>query len=364
MTQGLRAALFDHTVSRRVLGTALAILVVALGRVGIDLANRNPGAYEVTVLLRDAAGAGLGAGSDVKLRGVRIGSVVDLTLTDEADALATLELLPEPAVPAAVEPVVTAKTLLGEKQVELRIDGPLQPPFLQAGDRIAVAEGGEPVELGAVIAALEEVFSDIDERRLAALIEAFGSFTEADAQVVRRNIEIGEQLSDFGRRTAGEQVERLAAFADLMESLSDRGDDLNRMNRSLPFAVGTFADHEAEILASADVLSSFAVGFAEFLEEEEPTIARLFDLSDAIGASIDPRVDEIGRMVYGIYRYALVFGQHGGSLDDGTEHAWFKAFIGEEGTFNQICEGLPAELEQAAPGCTPDDIDDGSGDPG
>ncbi|MDX1660057.1 MAG: MlaD family protein [Nitriliruptorales bacterium] len=357
----LREAVFDHTVARRILGTALAVLVAGLGWVGIQFANRNPGAYEVTALLRDAAGAGLGPGSDVKLRGVRIGSVVDLTLTGEADALATLELQPEPDVPRAVQPVVTAKTLLGEKQVELRIDGALTPPFLQAGDRIEVPRGGEPVELGAVIASLEQVFADIEERRLAALINAFGSFNDADARVVQRNIDIAEELADFGERTASEQVDRLAAFADVMEALADRGDDITRMNRSLPDAVGIFADREDDILAAADALSRFAVGFAEFLEEEEGTIAELMDLSDVIGASVDPRIDEFGRMLFGIYRYSLVFAQHGGSLNDGTEHAWFKAFMGEEGTFNQICEGLPPALEEAAPGCTPDRGGDGSG---
>lgn len=347
--------LFEDTVSRRVLGTALAILVVALGWVGIDLANANPGAYEVTVLLRDAAGAGLGQGSDVKLRGVRIGSVTGLELTEDAEAVATLELDPDPRVPRDVAPVVTAKTLLGEKQIELIVDGSLEPPFLEAGDHLAVAEGDEPTELGAVIASLEEVFADIDERRLGALVATFGSFTDEDAQLVRRNIEVSEELARFMGRTAAEQVERLATFADVMEALSDRGDDLTRMNRALPEAVGIFPDRQDDILASAAALSRFAVGFAEFLEEERSTIRRLFQLSDVIGASIDPRIHEFGRMIHGIYRYSLVFGQHGGSLDDGTEHAWFRAFLGEEGTFNRICEDLPPALEQAAPGCEPEE---------
>lgn len=358
---GARAALVDSVVARRIVGTALALLVVGLARVGIDLANRNADAYEVELVLGEAAGAGLGPGSDVKLRGIRIGRVVDLALTEDARAVATLELLPDPPVPVSARPVVTAKTLLGEKQVELLVSGPLEPPYLAAGDRIVVAAGDEPTELGAVIASLQDVFADLDERRLAALIEAFGSFTDADARVLRRNIDAGAELSEFAARTADDQLARLDAFADVIEALADRGDDITRMNRAVPGALGILSDRQGDILAATDALSSFAVGLAEFLEVEEPTIHRLFALSDIIGAAIDPRIGELGLMVHGIYRYSLVFGQHGGSLDDGTEHAWFKAFIGEEGTFNQICEGLPPELEEAAPGCTPDDVDDGGG---
>lgn len=342
--------MIEPTLTRRILGASLAILLVGGGRLIADRATSVPGAYEVDVVLGASAGSGLGPGSDVKLRGVRIGRVIELVL-EGGTAVATLELEAEPSVPADVRPVVTAKTLLGEKQVELRHDGPLTGPFLADGDRVTVADGAEPTEVDVVVAELDRLFAELDPDRLAVLVEALGSFDRSDAETLGQGLDATRELAAFGARTGPAQIARLRELADVVETFADRAVDLDRISAALPDAVGVLADREADVAAAARALADFSTGLAELLEHEEARIDRLFRLSDTIGAVIDPRIPEIGRTVYGIYRYALVFGQHGGSLDDGTEHAWFRAFIGEEGSIERLCEGLPPELRDAAPGC-------------
>lgn len=335
---------------RRIVGTALAVLLVAGARLATVTLGAVPGAYDVTVVLGRAAGVGLGAGSDVKLRGVHIGRVTGLRIVD-GEPQATLELRPDPPVPRSARPVVTAKTLLGEKQLELVVAGPLDGPFLADGDRLEVAEGDEPTELDLVVSELERVLGAVDPDRLATLVDAAGAFDTDDARTLRRALDAGAELAAFGARTGEAQVDRLARLADVVSALEDRGDDLNRAVRAAPEAFGVLTDREADLAALAPALGSFAVGLAELLEHERPTLRRLFTVSDTIGTVVDPRIPEIGRMILGISRYALVFGQHGGSLDDGSEHAWFRAFIGEEGAISAFCEGLPAPLREAAPGC-------------
>lgn len=351
--------MLDPTVVRRVAGTAVAILLLASGRLVANAVTTVPGAYGVTVDLGAAAGSGLGPGSDVKVRGIRVGRVTALDLAD-GRAHAQLELLPEPPIPTTVRPVVTAKTLLGEKQLELRVDGPLDGPFLADGDRLQVRAGDEPTELEAVVAGIEEVFGALDPDRLAVLVEALGSFDRADATTLRRTLDDGADLAAFGARTGTDVVDRVRRLADVVEAIEDRGPDLDRIAAALPDAVGVVTDREAEIGETARALASFATGLAEFLEEERPTIRRLFEVSDTIGTVIDPRIPEVGRMIFGISRYALVFGHHGGSLEDGTEHAWFRAFIGEEGSIEALCEGLPPRLREVAPGCAVPPGDPGS----
>ncbi|MBW3657757.1 MAG: MCE family protein [Actinobacteria bacterium] len=343
------------------MGASLAILLVGGGRLIADRATSVPGAYEVDVVLGSSAGSGLAPGSDVKLRGVRIGQVVELALED-GTAVATLELEPEPSVPADARPVVTAKTLLGEKQVELRHEGPLTAPFLADGDRLTVAHGAEPTEVDVVVAGLDRLFSELDPDRLAVLVDALGTFDGSDAETLGRGLDATRELAAFGARTGPAQVARLRELADVVETLADHAADLDRISAALPDAVGVLADREGDVAAAATALADLSTGLAELLEHEEARIGRLFRLSDTIGTVLDPRIPEIGRTVYGIYRYALVFGQHGGSLDDGTEHAWFRAFIGEEGSIGRLCDGLPPELREMAPGCVRPP-DDGEGSP-
>ncbi len=123
--------MLQTAVGRRIVGFTSALLLTALTLLAFRVVTApSPGSYEVEALL-GRAGAGLGPGSDVKVRGAVVGEVVDLRYV-EGRAVATLLMEPEPRLPAELDLVVTAKTLLGEKQVELSFadDRFGQPPFL------------------------------------------------------------------------------------------------------------------------------------------------------------------------------------------------------------------------------------------
>ncbi len=333
----------------RVLGLALAVLLIAGGRLAIHYVNQLDAGYQVLAVLGES-GPGLNVGSDVKVRGVLVGEVVDLAFED-GRAQALLEIRPDERIPRHVEVVVTAKTLLGPKQVELRPGGPLAPPFLEHGDTVSADPDHGPTEVQDVLHELEDLFADIEPAQLATLVDALGSFDVEDGEILARNIELGAELADFGARTADDQLARIGAMADLVEALAPRAQDINRLAATVPEWTSLLPDRQADVRASLDALSAFSVGLAELLEEEEQRIGRLMVLGDRIGAVIEPRVHEIGNLIHGVYRYSRMFGQHGGSLDDGTEHAMFRVHVGEEGTFRQFCESLPDPLRAAAPGC-------------
>lgn len=340
---------------RRILGLGLAVLLVAGTRLLLHYVTEFEDRIPVTVVLGEA-GVGLNTGSDVKVRGVRVGQVVEVRFED-GQALADLEVDRVPRIPRDLDVVVTAKTLLGPKQVELRPRGRLVEPWLAAGDVIEAGPEHGPTEVQDVLHELESVFDDIPNEELATLIEAFSGFDERDAETVGRNIDQGAELAEFGARTADDQLARLSAFADVVEALATRTDDINRLGRSLPEWVGFLPDRQADVRAALDALSSFSVGLAEFLETDEASIRRLMVLGDRIGEVLDPRMHEIGDFVQGIYRYSRMFGSHGGSLSDGTEHAWFRAHIGDEGEMGRFCEQMPEEFRAALPGCTARETD-------
>ncbi|MBW3561596.1 MAG: MCE family protein [Actinobacteria bacterium] len=340
----------SHAV-RRLVGVTAVILLLALSKLLFAEVSSDEGTFRVLAVLGDA-GSGLQEGGDVKMRGVLVGEIIGLSFVD-GEARATLQLEERYRIPRDVVIVVTAKTFLGPKQVELRPQGPLEPPLLTPDDVLRVDAADQPVEVQEVLAQLDGLFTDIPAGDLATLVDALGSFDEQDAEVVGRNIDQGAELAAFGARTADEQIARLSALADVVDALAGTVDDFNRLNRSLPRWVSLLPDRQADVRSALDSLSAFSLTLAGFLEVERSTIRRLLVTGDAIGGVIEPRVDEIGRLVFGIYRYSRNFGEHGGSLNDGTEHAWFRAHIGEEGETERFCEHLPPELEQAAPGCVP-----------
>ena len=342
----------DPIVVRRIAGTAAVVLLVALGAVGIEARFATPGAYEVDAEL-GRAGAGLRAGTDVKLRGVNVGRVAEVRIADDGAATARLELFPEPRLPDDVVPVVTPKTFLGEKQVELRTDRELDEPYLAAGDVLATPPDLQPIEPVAVVDQVGTLLRDIDEHQLAAFFEAVAAFDHDDADRFGEGIETGAQLAEFLARTGPEQTARMGDAARALDALADATGDLTRLAEQLPDGVAPLVDNREALRAGIDSVGPFAETVGGFLEVEEETIGALFAVGDRIGAVVDPRLHEIGSMIHGIYRYSLMFGQAGGTLDDGSVFAYFRAFLGDEGQFLEVCDQLPDELVEVAPGCTP-----------
>lgn len=342
--------MFDHPVFRRIIGLASLVLVLGLSYLGIEYVTAPPaGSYTVTAVL-GRAGSGLNVGTDVKVRGARIGSVESVDYRDgQATAVLRLEDDPPLPPPDQLELVVTAKTFLGEKQVEIGFPDEAfgARPALAAGDTIVADR--QPTEVSDVLDAMEPFLDAIDPADLAIIVDALGA-QQGQGPAIAENLELSQQLAAFGERTAQRQLQQLGEVADVAGALADRTDDLARLSRSLPRSVTLIADRQAAFRANLDALSRFAVGFAEFLEVEEPTIDELLRGGDPIGAVFERRIDEVGEIVYGLYRYAYKLGHHGGQLTDGTEYAFFRINVNLEDLFAGFCaEG--GEFAQQVPVC-------------
>lgn len=350
-------------LTRRILGTIAVILLVAGSYLLVQVVSSPPeGSYTVRVNLGAEAGKGLRQGSDVKVRGVLVGTVRRIQLDDRARPYATVLIRPEHRLPADISAVVSSKTFLGEKQIEL-VPGPdslVAGQPLGQGAVIEVARRG-PTEVQEFIATLEPLLDAIDPLELAAVVDTFGSFDRADAQTAARNIETAARFADFSARTAAAQLDRLSSTATLIAELATTADDFNRLNRSLPTWVSLLPDRQADISNQFELLSAFSLTLADLLQVEAANIREVLAAITIVNAVLADQADDIAGAIQGIGLYAHKLGAHGGSLNDGSEYGWFTAFIGNEGQIDQLCESLPPEFQRAAPGCVPDEDDPNQG---
>lgn len=317
----------DQVIVRRLAGTAAVVVVLALGYLGMRQSYApDPGTYEVTAVL-GRAGSGLTPGADVKARGVRVGEVAELRY-DDGVATAVLRLDPEPPLPTAddLELTVTAKTLLGEKQVELAFpdDRFGAAPFLAAGDQVVAS--AEPTELQEVLDELTPFLEAIDGQDLATIFETLGE-QRGEGDRIAENLELGQRLAAFGAETADANLANLRRLADVSESLSDRADDLTRLSAALPEGTAVLTERQQELRANLEALTRFSTGFAEFLEVEEDRLSRLMRTGQPIGAVLERQAPQIANLLNGLYQYTSGF-IHGGDLDDGSEFALFRILIG------------------------------------
>jgi phospholipid/cholesterol/gamma-HCH transport system substrate-binding protein len=317
----------DPVLVRRIMGTASVVLLIALSTVVLDSRFAPPaGSYEVTADL-GRAGSGLRAGNDVKVRGVNVGEVSEV-FYENGRARAVMTMQAEPRLPEAdeIELVVTAKTLLGEKQIELSFDEDRfgAEPFLEAGD-VVVADR-EPTELTEAIDALVPFVEAIDPHDLATIVDTLGA-QKGEGERIAENIELSQEMFEFGSRTADDSLDRLRSFADIAEALAPATDDLARMNRTLPEATALLTERQAEIRSNLDTVSRAANTLTAFLETEGNTISRFLRTSQPVGDVIERQAPEVGNLVNGLSLYVRSLGMGGMLLDDGSEWAGFRIFL-------------------------------------
>jgi phospholipid/cholesterol/gamma-HCH transport system substrate-binding protein len=320
----------DPVLVRRILGTASLVLVLGLGTLILDWRySPPPGSYQVTAEL-GTAGSGVSKGTDVKVRGVTVGRVDGLRY-DEGVAYADLTLYPDPRLPASehLDLVVTQKTLLGEKQLELAFPDEVfeEPPFLADGDTLVASR--EPTELSEVLDRFEPFLAAIDERDLATIVDVLGD-QRGEGEFIAENIELGQQLAAFGDRTSDDALARLSDFADVAEALEAAAPDLTRLNRTLPDATGLLVERQQDLRTNLEALSRFATTLDRFVETEGPVISRFLRTSQPVGDVLERQQDEIGSLVEGIALYMEALGRGGMLLDDGSEWAGFRIFIDDD----------------------------------
>jgi phospholipid/cholesterol/gamma-HCH transport system substrate-binding protein len=320
----------DPVLFRRIVGLASIVMVVAVGTLILDWRYSPPsGSYQVVAEL-GRAGTGVQKGTDVKVRGVNVGRVDGLRYEDGV-AYADLTLYPEPRLPAAehLDLVVTQKTLLGEKQLELSFPEAAfeQPPFLADGDTLVASR--EPTELSEVLDRFEPFLAAIDERDLATIVDVLGD-QRGEGEVIAENIDLGQQLAAFADRTSEDALARMSDFALIAEALEQAAPDLTRLSRTLPDATAILVERQADIRTNLEALSRFATTLDRFVETEGPVISRFVRTSQPVGEVLQRQQHEIGSLVEGIALYMEALGRGGMLLDDGSEWAGFRIFIDDD----------------------------------
>jgi phospholipid/cholesterol/gamma-HCH transport system substrate-binding protein len=192
------------------------------------------GVYQLSADLKDAAG--LQPGNEVRVAGVKIGTVKSLTLMDHA-ARVQMEIQDDIDIPVEARLEVKLKTLLGQKFIDLQFPRSYLASVDDGGDGITAGF----FEEGAVIPLQQ---TKIPFEIYQAANEGTAVLAKIDKKAVRRML---DALTDVVGTSKEELRAALTGVDQAGEVLSGKNDDIARLLRNLNDVSGTLAGGREDI---------------------------------------------------------------------------------------------------------------------
>ena len=339
-------------MARALAGAIVSLFLVSVSYLGARIAlGALDEHYTVSVELGDL-GQGIVTGTDVKIRGVRVGSVGKVQLTQDYRAVAELVLDEGTQVPERSSFLVTGKTLLGEKQVEVLFDGAIEEgPFFPDGTLIA--DPARVVEVEDVLAALAEITTSIDPDDLATVFDDFFGAFDGMGPTIARGVDQGAQAAGVFARTLPEQIAGTRALSEVAQAIGPTGEDFNRLGRNVVEGMPTLSTNQEGIARLLDAVGGFARELGSAFRVARPDIDRMLIGGDNILRVLFHYRLEIGQVVDGLVVYTSKFGP--GFTNPGVtgQAAYFQIILEGEDFQGEFCAGMPERMREQFPFCAP-----------
>lgn len=283
--------------------------------------------YTVTVHYPDSGGAFKDA--EVTYRGVGVGKVADMVLTnDGVDAVLDIDKDFDD-IPADSRALVGNRSAVGEQYVELQPrsdDGPV----LEEGSEIDATADDLPIATDTLLTHLDELVQSVDQDALRTSVRELGTAFEGTGQDLRRIIETSNsfiRLADdnFDTTTALIRDSRI-----VLEGQLAKEQEIRTMTRNLALFSGTVADSDKDLRAVIDNGSATANQLRTFLEDNKVDIAELINNLVTTGEIVVQHLDGIEQLLV-IYPYVVEGGfTVVGKSPDGNYDAHFGLVLTSE----------------------------------
>jgi phospholipid/cholesterol/gamma-HCH transport system substrate-binding protein len=214
------------------LGGFAAICLSGLVYLALNIGLRYPGesGYALSALFKDASG--VVPQDEVRIAGVKVGSVLSVTPAADGTTRVTMMLEPRYQVRSDVRAVVRPKSLLGTEYVELvRVPGS-HSTLLPAGSTIPLERTGQAVQI-------DDVLNNLDpetRRAMSTSFQQLGVALDGRAADVNSSLPGVDQvatnlrpLAQVGDRRQEELARILVDLDTIMQALADEQDSLGRI---------------------------------------------------------------------------------------------------------------------------------------
>lgn len=288
----------SNLVRSGVIGMVLIILVISVG-----LQPQRLLALATSVrhqALFDDAG-GLAPGNDVKVSGVKVGSVTDVSL-DRGKALVTFGVNGKVRLGSGTTAHIRTGTLLGQRVLTLESQGSGR---LRSADVIPLSRTASPYSL---TEALSEFTANTRDTDTAALNQSLETLAATIDRVAPRLSPTFDGVSRISR-ALNERNESLAALlasaADVTEILSDRSQQVNTLILNANELLGVLEQRRYAIVNLLANTSALSRQLSGLVADNEAELAPALEKLNVVTAMLQRNNDNIGKAMSGIAKFQL-----------------------------------------------------------
>ncbi|WP_122816291.1 MCE family protein [Nocardioides pantholopis] len=313
-----------------------------------------------TVLAQFTESGGIFAGAEVTYRGVGIGRVDELELTEQGVEV-HLEIEDEyDDIPADTLAVVGNRSAVGEQYVEL------QPQVdagraLRDGSRIRAADTRTPVATEKLLGDLSRTVASVDQDALRTTVTELGTAFGGTGPDLQRIIDTGTSFIETANANFDLTTALIRDANTVLQGQADSESSLRTFARDLSLFTGTLAGSDRDLRRLIDTGSSAANQLRTFLEENEVELAGLINDARTSGEVVQKNLPGVEQLLV-VYPYIVEGGFTVVSKSPGT--GLYDAHFGLVLTTNPAClegyEGTDRRIPQdgenrpmnTAAGCT------------
>lgn len=261
---------------QRVLGLVFLLVLCLLVGLTVALYQKTFTKVEEVVLRADRIGNQLTPGADVKMRGLIVGRVDDVSTTGSGSEL-TLALEPDKTrlIPANVRAQLLPKTLFGEKFVALV--EPFRPDSrsVRAGDVIPQDRSETAIETERVLGDLMPLLQTLEPQQLSLTLNALSTTLRGRGEAIGANAErTAAYLRQINPELPGIQ-ENIRGLADLSASYDRAAPDFLAVLDNFSALSRNLVDERTQLSGFLAATTGSTAELDDFLRRNERRLVRL-----------------------------------------------------------------------------------------